>query len=119
MTIPNGPLALDIRTPKTGDATGTKDPWYTRLLGNRGDTPQLGLPAWAGLAQGLPYALQTQIAANRQQPYAANSYVSNADQRAALDILGRLGYDNTQDKRALLNAARQNRYNILNTGGLS
>ena len=79
----------------------------------------LGLPAWAGLAQGLPYALQTQIAANRQQPYAANSYVSNANQRAALDILGRLGYDNTQDKRALLNTARQNRYNILNTGGLS
>lgn len=85
----------------------------------RGNTPQLGLPAWAGLAQGLPYALHTQIAANRQQPYAANSYVSNADQRAALDILGRLGYDNTQDKRALLNAVRQNRYNILNTGGLS
>ena len=79
----------------------------------------LGLPAWAGLVQGLPYALQTQIAANRQQPYAANSYVSNANQRAALDILGRLGYDNTQDKRALLNTARQNRYNILNTGGLS
>lgn len=79
----------------------------------------LGLPAWAGLAQGLPYALQTQIAANRQQPYAANSYVSNANQRAALDILGRLGYDNTQDQKALLNTARQNRYNILNTGGLS
>ena len=77
------------------------------------------MPAWAGLVQGLPYALQTQIAANRQQPYAANSYVSNANQRAALDILGRLGYDNTQDKRALLNTARQNRYNILNTGGLS
>lgn len=96
-----------------------KDTWYTRLLGTRGGTPQLGLPAWAGLAQGLPYALQTQIAANRQQPYAANSYVSNANQRAALDILGRLGYDNTQDQKALLNTARQNRYNILNTGGLS
>ena len=79
----------------------------------------LGLPAWAGLAQGLPYALHTQIAANRQQPYAANSYVSNANQRAALDILGRLGYDSTQDQKALLNTARQNRYNILNTGGLS
>lgn len=79
----------------------------------------VGLPAWAGLAQGFPYALQTQIAANRSQPYAENSYVSNANQRAALDILGRLGYDNTQDQRALLNAARQNRYNILNTGGLS
>lgn len=119
VTIPDRPLALDIRTPKTGDTNGTKTSWYTRLFGNSGDTPQLGLPAWAGLAQGLPYALQTQIAANRQQPYAANSYVSNANQRAALDILGRLGYDNTQDKRALLNAARQNRYNILNTGGLS
>lgn len=79
----------------------------------------VGLPAWAGLAQGFPYALQTQIAANRSQPYAENSYVSNANQRAALDILGRLGYDNTQDQRALLNTARQNRYNILNTGGLS
>lgn len=119
VTIPDGPLALDIRTPKIGDTTGTKDTWYTRLLGTRGGTPQLGLPAWAGLAQGLPYALQTQIAANRQQPYAANSYVSNANQRAALDILGRLGYDNTQDQKALLNTARQNRYNILNTGGLS
>lgn len=96
-----------------------KDAQYTRFLGNSGNTPQLGLPAWAGLAQGLPYALQTQIAANRQQPYAANSYVSNANQRAALDILGRLGYDNTQDQKALLNTARQNRYNILNTGGLS
>lgn len=119
VTIPDGPLALDIRTPKIGDTTGTKDTWYTRFLGNSGNTPQLGLPAWAGLAQGLPYALQTQIAANRQQPYAANSYVSNANQRAALDILGRLGYDNTQDQKALLNTARQNRYNILNTGGLS
>lgn len=119
VTIPDGPLALDIRTPKIGDTTGTKDTWYTRLLGTRSGTPQLGLPAWAGLAQGLPYALQTQIAANRQQPYAANSYVSNANQRAALDILGRLGYDNTQDQKALLNTARQNRYNILNTGGLS
>lgn len=79
----------------------------------------VGLPAWAGLAQGFPYALQTQIAANRSQPYAENSYVSNANQRAALDILGRLGYDNTQDQRAFLNTARQNRYNILNTGGLS
>lgn len=101
------------------DSIGTKDTLYTRFLGTRGGTPQLGLPAWAGLAQGLPYALQTQIAANRQQPYAANSYVSNANQRAALDILGRLGYDNTQDQKALLNTARQNRYNILNTGGLS
>lgn len=119
VTIPDGPLTLDIRTPKIGDTTGTKDTWYTRLLGTRGGTSQLGLPAWAGLAQGLPYALQTQIAANRQQPYAANSYVSNANQRAALDILGRLGYDNTQDQKALLNTARQNRYNILNTGGLS
>lgn len=114
------PYVLSVpESDTTDEANGTKTPWYTRLLGNRGDTPQLGLPAWAGLAQGLPYALQTQIAANRQQPYAANSYVSNADQRAALDILGRLGYDNTQDKIALLNTARQNRYNILNTGGLS
>ena len=118
-TIPNGPLALNIRTTKIGDTDETKDPWYTKLLGRGGNSAQLGLPAWAGLAQGLPYALQTQIAANRQQPYAANSYVSNANQRAALDILGRLGHDNTQDKIALLNTARQNRYNILNTGGLS
>lgn len=51
-------------------------------------------PGWSVL-QGLPYALGESIAANRETPYAQNSFVANATAPQALNVMRSLRYDPT------------------------
>lgn len=75
-------------------------------------------PAYSFLS-GLPYALQEQIAVNREVPYAQNSYVPNASADSALGILGSLRYNPTNALNAVTNAHRQSLYDINQAGNLS
>lgn len=79
----------------------------------------VGLPAWAGIAQALPYLIRTSNNAYGFQPHAENPYVANPYAGQAIRMLGELGYDNSQDKRALTSAVRQQLYNINRAGNLS
>ena len=79
----------------------------------------VGLPAWAGIAQALPYLIRTSNNAYGFQPHAENSYVANPYAGQAIQTLGNLGYDNSQDQRALTSAVRQQLHNINRAGNLS
>ena len=79
----------------------------------------IGLPAYAGLAQALPYLIRTSNFAHGQQPYAHNSYRANPYAGQALSILGNLGYNNAQDHIRTNNAVRSQLYNINRAGNLT
>lgn len=82
-------------------------------------TTELGTsPVWS-VMQGLPYAMAESIAANKETPYAQNSFVSNATAPAALRTLGSLRYDPTQQLRQITTTNRQGLYNINNAGSLT
>ena len=78
----------------------------------------IGLPAWAGLAQALPTLREMRENAY-QQPWADNSFVVNPNAVSAQNILGGLGYRNDADHAAVEQAVRNSIYNLYNTAGLS
>lgn len=79
----------------------------------------LGLAPAFSFLSGLPYAISENIEANRQKPFAQNSFVSNTTAPAALSTLASLGYDTTRQDKMLTSAGKQNIYNIESAGSLS
>lgn len=79
----------------------------------------LGLAPAFSFLSGLPYAINESIEANKQKPFAQNSFVSNTTAPAALGVLANLGYDTTRQDKMLTSAGRQNLYNINSAGSLS
>lgn len=75
-------------------------------------------PFWS-IASGFPYLIQNTIAANKETPYAQNSFVANPTGKEALDIQAAAKFDPSTLQDRARQLARQQMYNINNQGGLN
>lgn len=75
-------------------------------------------PIWGGISS-LPYLISESSAANREVPYAQNSFVPNSNAQSALNTLGSLRYDPSEELSRMDQTVAQNRYQIASAGNLS
>lgn len=108
-------VVLEFEKPKTDTQTTGPGDIFNSVFG----VTDAGVgPGWSVL-QGLPYAIGESIAANKETPYAQNSFVPNMTAPAALNVMRSLRYDPTNQLNQLRTASRQSLYNINNAGSLS
>lgn len=75
-------------------------------------------PILGGISS-LPYLISESSAANREVPYAQNSFVPNSNAQSALNTLGSLRYDPSGELSRMDQTVAQNRYQIASAGNLS
>lgn len=110
MANPYTPEESENATTPESDTNSGINPWKATYAGLN--------PIYGGL-NALAYNVANTRAANEHQPYAQNSFVPNSTAQAALNVLGSLGYNPSEQDKQLVSAGRQNIYNINSAGSLS